>query len=157
LIGIIIGVLGVTLVPTHFIQNLPWNKPKAPNIVFSQSPNQIINNASSASISITVTPLFMPPWSVPIDITIPNNNSSKTYMVVEFKTPNGFKFMPVINAPVNISFDEGYAYTDTIKVNITDIPPFNNPQLSLTVYTLDSATYGTKPSITYKVLAEFYQ
>jgi hypothetical protein len=56
-----------------------------PEITSSVSGNPIVNDGSTATVGISAKPDFKPPYVRDFMETIPNDNSYKCYMVLEFE------------------------------------------------------------------------
>lgn len=153
-VGAIIAVLLILIGNLIWFYVLPHlQQPSSPNIISFTNPNPIINTGDTASIEITVTPDFKPPYVNFIVVTIQNDNPYKCYMVLEFKSSDGFKFLPVSeNLPENFRIEEGYEYQDLMKVYIKDFPPKFSYPLKLSVYTMDPNAFGGTEEISWKVL-----
>jgi len=128
--------------------------PKTSNIISSPNPNPVWNTGSTQSVTIIVTPYFNPPYVRSYTETIPNDNSYKCYMVVQFEASKGFDFMPIEKGglPDNFSLEAGYEFTNTMKIYIQDFPPDFSYPITLSVYTLAPNTYAGTENITYTVL-----
>lgn len=156
-IGITIG-LSILLIWWFAHPLLPWEQPMEPNITSSPSPNPIVNTDSTQSILITVTPAFKPPYVNDIEVTIQHDNPRTCYMVIEFETSDGFKFLPMSdNLPENFIVEEGYEYKDVMTVYIKDFPPEFDYCLIFSVYTMNPDTFGGTEQISWKVLEMHYE
>jgi hypothetical protein len=119
----------------------------------SPSPNPIINTKNIVNIVIKVTPGFIPAYRRDFSQNITNDNPYKCYMVLEFKTSEGFKFLALDeNLPNNFEIEEGYIGNQVMKLSITDFPPKFSYQINIPVYTQDINTFGGTENITFKVL-----
>ncbi len=154
------GLGGIITIALALIVLLIWflilpllQQPMSPSIISSPGHNPVINTDSTQSIIITVTPDFKPPYSNNIVVTIHNPNPYKCYMVLEFKTSDGFRFLPLSeNIPENFKVEEGYEYQDVLKVYIKDFPPTFSYDLTLSVYTLNPDTFSGTENISTKDL-----
>ena len=129
-------------------------QPIEPNITSSPSPNPIVNTADTQTIVTTVNPDFEPEYANDIEVTVQNDNSRTCYMVIEFRTSEGFRFLPMSdNLPDNFTVEEGYEYQDAMKIYIKDFPPAGFPyELTFSVYTMDFDTYGRTEQISWEIL-----
>lgn len=154
------GVRGIVAVVIILIGNLIWfvilpwlQQPSSPSMVFSPSPNPVINTDTIQSITITVVGDLEPEYSNNIVATIENLNPYRCYMVIEFKVSDGFKFLPLSeNLPDNFRIEEGYEYQDVLRVYIQDFPPKFSYDLTLPVYTMNYDSYGGTENISMKLL-----
>lgn len=147
-VGAIIG----NLAWHNILPHLPSEQPIPPSVTSSPSPNPVVNTATTQSITITATPDFKPPYSRDIVETVHNPNSYKCYMVLEFKTSDGFGFLPISSKPENFRIEEGYEYEDVMRVYIKDFPPNFTYNLNLSVYTMNPDTFGGTEKISFEVL-----
>jgi len=152
IITIVLALIG-SLIWFYILPHLPSEQPMSPSVIFSPSPNPKVNTPTTQSITITATPDFKPPYSNDIDVTIQNPNPYKCYMVLEFKSSDGFNFLPISDSlPENFRVEEGYEYKDVMKVYIKDFPPKFAYNLRLSVYTMTPNTFGGTEKISWKVL-----
>ena len=154
-----VGVIIISLAWWGISSLLPSEQPIEPTITSSPSPNPIVNTDSTQSILITVTPAFKPPYVNDIEVRIQHDNPRTCYMVIEFETSEGFRFLPMgDNLPENFIVEEGYEYQDVMKVYIKDFPPAEFPyDLTFSVYTMDPNTFGGTEKISWKVLEIHYE
>lgn len=137
---------------------LPSEQPTEPNITSSPSPNPIVNTDSTQTVTVTATPDFEPAYANDIEVAVHNDNSRTCYMVIEFKTSEGFRFLPVSdNLPENFIVEGGYEYQDVMTVYIKDFPPEFDYCLIFSVYTMDPDTFRGTEQISWKVLAVQYE
>lgn len=157
-VAVIIATAIITTIVTSYLRPvlpfLPSEQPLMPNITSSPSINPIWNTADTQSVTVTATPDFQPPYSNTITVTIPNPNSYKCYMVLEFEASAGFHFLPISDSlPPNVTIGEGYQYEDVMKVYIKDLAPKFLLNLNLPVYTMNPSTFSGTEQITSKILA----
>jgi hypothetical protein len=153
-IGAIIIGLAIWAIPHYFFSEQPIE----PNITSSPGPNPIVNTNDTQTILITVNPAFEPAYTNDIEVKVPNDNTRKCYMIIEFKTSEGFKFLPSSdNLPDNFTVEEGYEYKDVMTVYIEDFPPEFEYRLIFAVYTMEPDTFGGTEQISWKVLAIRYE
>lgn len=147
-----------SLIWFYILPLLSSEQPIEPNITFSPSPNPIVNTDSTQSVRITATPDFKPLYVNDIEVRIQHDNPRTCYMVIEFETSDGFKFLPMSdNLPDNFSVEEGYEYKDVMTVYIKDFPPEFDYCLIFSVYTMNPDTFGGTEQINWKVLEMHYE
>lgn len=153
-----VGVIIISLAWWGISSLLPSEQPIEPNITLSPGPKPIVNTDSTQTVRITVIPDFKPPYVKDIPVTIQHDNPRTCYMVIEFETSEGFRFLPMNdNLPENFIVEEGYEYKDVLTVYIKDFPPEFDYCLIFSVYTMNPDTFGGTEQISWKVLAVQYE
>ena len=153
-------VLGIIILLAWWLisPHLPSEQPIEPNITSSTGDNPIVNTADTLTIFMTVQVAFEPEYTNEIAVIVPNDNTRKCYMVIEFKTSEGFKFLPLNdNLPDNFTVEEGYEYKDVMTVYIQDFPPQFDYHLIFAVYTMEPDTFRGTEQISWEVLAIQYE
>ena len=136
LIGALIGsYIGSNKISTY----LPWEHPIMPSVGASTYSNASINGGSVATISITNTPDYVPPFSVDVSKPIQNEDNNACDEVLNVQTSKGFQFLPVdiSDLPSNISIDPGYIDHDTMTISITNFPGRDHYVLTFPICTND--------------------
>jgi hypothetical protein len=132
--------------------------PIEPNITSSPGTNSVVNTNNIQTIVITANPDFEPAYTNEIEVIVHNDNARKCYMVIEFKTSEGFKFLPSSdNLPDNFTVQERYEYKDVMTVYIKDFPPKFDYHLIFSVYTMDFDTFGGTEHISWEILEIQYE
>ena len=150
IITIVVGLIG-SFIWFYIVPIL--QKPQPPELVSSTYSNPIINSGNIATVELTATVIFVPPYKIKIAETIHNPNSHKCYMVLEFKASDGFLFLPISdNLSENFRVESGYEYKDIMKLYINDFPPKFTYNLILPIYTMDPTTFGGTETINMTVL-----
>ncbi|MFC1932230.1 hypothetical protein ACFLXU_01180 [Chloroflexota bacterium] len=138
---------------TPFLPTPPWDRPISPIVTSSPSPNPQVNTDDVQTVVVRSTPDFKPPYSNEVDFTIQNPNRYKCYIVLELRTSEGFKFLPIGGSlPRNFGVEQGYEYNNLMKLYINDFPSSFSYDLTFPVYTLDYDAFGGTENIIIKYL-----
>ena len=117
----------------------------------------MVNYGNVASIGITATPDFHPPYTNTIAETIENADSLKCNMFIEFDLSEGFDFLPMAgNLPSNVTPVGEYEYKNVMKAYIKDVLPNEPVTLNLPVYTLSPNKYARTENVSCRVLYREY-
>ena len=136
LIGALIGsLIGSNKMATFF----PWEHPIPPSISSSADSSAMVNSGGVATILITATPDYVPPYSVEINRTIQNRDPNACDMVLNIQTSKGFQNLPMelSKLPNNLNIDPGYIDHDTMTISITNFPGRDHYLLTFPICTND--------------------